>query len=81
VAKSSSIFGIWLLELVPYTVELVLKAYKLGTGACTCSDAKFHNENKITYLANSQSFRFQPLVSALEQLGLLQMQGEHTSAW
>jgi hypothetical protein len=29
VAKSSSISGIWLLELVPYTVKLVLKVCKL----------------------------------------------------
>jgi hypothetical protein len=51
------------LELVPYTVELVPKRSKLGTGACACSDAKFHRENKITYLTNGQSFRFQPLAT------------------
>jgi hypothetical protein len=41
---------IWLLELVLYIVELVLKLVKLGTGATPCSDAKFDSHNKILYL-------------------------------
>jgi hypothetical protein len=49
VAKSGSICDIWLLELVLYTVELVPKPNKLGTGASSCSDAKLHIDNKITY--------------------------------
>ena len=42
VAKSGSIFDFWLLELVPYIVEVVPKPEKQGTGASRCSDAKFH---------------------------------------
>jgi hypothetical protein len=49
VAKTSSICDIWLLKLVPYTVELVPKPNKMGTGASLCSDAKLHIDNKITY--------------------------------
>jgi hypothetical protein len=49
-AKSGSKTRIWLLKLVPYTVELVPKPSKVGTGARTCSDAKFYTFNKIAYL-------------------------------
>jgi hypothetical protein len=41
VAKSGSIFAFWLLELVPYTVRVVPNSEKEGTGASSCSDAKF----------------------------------------
>jgi hypothetical protein len=53
-AKSGSICDIWLLELVPYTVELVPKPNKVGTGASLCSDAKLHIDNKITYPATAK---------------------------
>jgi hypothetical protein len=42
------------LELVPYTVELVPKPNKMGTGASLCSDAKFHIDNKITYSSTAK---------------------------
>jgi hypothetical protein len=48
-AKSGSICDIWLLELVPYTMELVPKPNKMGTGAQAYSDAKLHVHNKIIY--------------------------------
>jgi hypothetical protein len=37
----------WLLELVPYIVELVPKQLKLGTGATRCSDCQILSHNKI----------------------------------
>jgi hypothetical protein len=41
IAKCGSILAFWLLELVPYIVKVVPKEAKVGTGASSCSDAKF----------------------------------------
>jgi hypothetical protein len=53
VAKSSSICAFWLLELVPYIVEVVPKLGKLGTEATTCSDAISPLTIKYSFLCDT----------------------------